>query len=287
MKEKLLQEIKNAALIILGLLIATLAYKMYLIPNRVVSGGFTGIGQLLNHFTGLSVGTVNVLLNVPLFLVSMKSMGMPFGVRSLLAMFALSALIDLLPLPAATDDLLLAAVYGGVTMGIGFGLILRGSATTGGTDMLAALLHRIIPQLRVSVGIFLIDGLVIVASAFVFEPQSAMYGLISAFIANVLVDVVLEGPNAAHAYFIVSDKSDAIAQRIMTEMDRGVTALSAMGMYKKTEKRVLLCVVNRFQTMVLRRIVFAVDPNAFVFSTRANEVLGEGFSTFMVQAKGK
>ena len=287
MKEKLRQEIKNAALITLGLLIGSLAYKMYLIPNRVVSGGFTGIGQLLNRFTGLSVGTVNVLLNVPLFLVSMKSMGMPFGVRSLLAMFALSALIDLLPLPAATDDLLLAAVYGGVTMGIGFGLILRGSATTGGTDMLAALLHRIIPQLRVSIGIFLIDGLVIVASAFVFEPQSAMYGLISAFIANVLVDVVLEGPNAAHAYFIVSDKSDAIAQRIMTEMDRGVTALSAMGMYKKTEKRVLLCVVNRFQTMVLRRIVFAVDPNAFVFSTRANEVLGEGFSTFMVQAKGK
>lgn len=287
MKEKLRQEIKNAALITLGLLIGSLAYKMYLIPNQVVSGGFTGIGQLLNRFTGLSVGTVNVLLNVPLFLVSMKSMGMPFGVRSLLAMLALSALIDLLPLPPATDDLLLAAVYGGVTMGIGFGLILRGSATTGGTDMLAALIHRLFPQMRVSIGIFLIDGLVIVASAFVFEPQSAMYGLISAFIANVLVDVVLEGPNAAHAYFIVSDKSDAIAERIMAEMDRGVTALNAMGMYKKTEKRVLLCVVNRFQTMVLRRIVFAVDPSAFVFSTRANEVLGEGFSTYMAQAKGK
>ncbi len=287
MREKLLQEVKNAALIIMGLLIGALAYKMYLIPNQVVSGGFTGIGQLLNRFTGLSVGTVNVLLNVPLFLVSMKSMGMRFGVRSLLAMFALSALIDLMPLPPATDDLMLAAVYGGVTMGIGFGLILRGSATTGGTDMLAALLHRIFLQLRVSVGIFLIDGLVIVASAFVFEPQSAMYGLISAFIANVLVDVVLEGPNAAHAYFIVSDKSDAIAERIMAEMDRGVTALNAMGMYKRTEKRVLLCVVNRFQTMYLRRVVFAVDPSAFVFSTRANEVLGEGFSTYMVQAKNK
>lgn len=287
MKEKLRQEIRNAALITLGLLIGSLAYKMYLIPNQVVSGGFTGIGQLLNRFTGLSVGTVNVLLNVPLFLISMKSMGMPFGVRSLLAMLALSALIDLLPLPPATDDLLLAAVYGGVTMGIGFGLILRGSATTGGTDMLAALIHRIFPQMRVSIGIFLIDGLVIVASAFVFEPQSAMYGLISAFIANVLVDVVLEGPNAAHAYFIVSDKSDAIAERIMAEMDRGVTALNAMGMYKKTEKRVLLCVVNRFQTMLLRRVVFAVDPSAFVFSTRANEVLGEGFSTYMAQTKNK
>lgn len=279
MKERINQEVKNAALIALGLFIAAIAYKIFLIPNRVVSGGFTGIGQLLNQFTGISVGAVNIILNVPLFLFSMKSMGLRFGLRSLIAMFALSLLIDLLPFPPATDDLLLSAVYGGVTMGVGFGLILRGGATTGGTDMLASLAHRLFPQLRVSVSIFLIDGLVIVASAFVFEPQSAMYGLISAFISNVLVDVVLEGPNVAHAYFIVSDNSDAIAQRVMAELDRGVTALSAMGMYKRTEKRVLLCVVNRFQTMALRRIVFAVDPGAFVFSTRANEVLGEGFST--------
>jgi len=285
MKERLQQELKNAALMALGLFIASIAYRMYLIPNRVVSGGFTGIGQLLNHFTGISVGTVNIILNVPLFLLSMRSMGMRFGVRSLLAMFGLSLLIDLLPFPPATDDLMLSAVYGGVTMGIGFGLILRGSATTGGTDMLASLIHRFLPQMRVSVLIFLVDGLVIVASAFVFEPQSAMYGLISALISNVLIDVVLEGPNAAHAYFIISDHSDAIAERIMAEMDRGVTALSAMGMYKRTEKRVLLCVVNRFQTMQLRRVVFAIDPKAFVFSSRANEVLGEGFSTDILAPK--
>lgn len=285
MKEKVLQEAKNAVMMIAGLFIASIAYRMYLIPNQVVSGGFTGIGQLVNSFCGVSVGTVNLLLNVPLFLLSMKSMGLRFGLRSLLAMLGLSLLVDWLPFPPATDDLMLAAVYGGVTMGIGFGLILRGSATTGGTDMLAALLHRLFPQLRMSVGIFLIDGLVILASAFVFEPQSAMYGLISAFISNVLVDVVLEGPNAAHAYFIISDKSDAIAERIMAEMNRGVTALNAMGMYKKTEKKVLLCVVNRFQSMFLRRLVFAVDPAAFVFSTRANEVLGEGFDTDMPFSK--
>ena len=168
MKDRLRQELKNAALMALGLFIASIAYRMYLIPNRVVSGGFTGIGQLLNRFTGLSVGTVNIVLNVPLFLMSMRSMGMRFGIRSLLAMFGLSLLIDLLPFPPATDDLMLSAVYGGVTMGIGFGLILRGSATTGGTDMLASLIHRFLPHMRVSVLIFLVDGLVIVASAFMF-----------------------------------------------------------------------------------------------------------------------
>ena len=285
MKEKLNHDLKNWIYIILGLAIAASGYNLYLIPNRVVAGGFTGIGQLVNRFTGSGIGTMNILLNVPLFLFSMRSMGLRFGLRSLVAMFGLSLFIDLLPLPAATDDLMLSAVYGGVLSGIGFGLILRGSATTGGTDMLAALLHRLIPPLRVSYGIFLVDGLVIVASAFVFEPQAAMYGLIGAFISNVLVDLVLEGPNAAHAYFIISDKSDEIARRIMEEMDRGVTALNAMGMYRKTEKRVLVCVVNRFQTMRLRRLIFAIDPKAFVFANRAHEVLGEGFNSDYIPSK--
>ena len=277
MKTSLKTELTNDALIVLGLLVAAVGYRMYLIPNQVVAGGFTGVGQLLNHALGISVGTVNIALNVPLFLISMKSMGLRFGVRSLIAMVLLSLLIDHIPLPPATDDMLLASVYGGTISGIGFGLVLRGSATTGGTDMLASLLHKVIPVLRVSYAIFLFDGLVIIASAFTFEPQAAMYGLISTFLCNVLVDLVLEGPNSAHSYFIISDKSDAIADRIRHEMDRGVTALEAMGMYSHTRKRVLLCVVNRFEAMHLRRIIFAVDPRAFVIANKAHEVLGEGF----------
>jgi len=277
MKTWLRSELKNNLLVALGLLFAAVAYRMYLVPNQVVAGGFTGVGQLLNHLLGVSVGTVNIALNVPLFLISMKSMGLRFGVRSLIAMLLLSLLIDHIPLPPATDDMLLASVYGGAISGIGFGLILRGNATTGGTDMLASLLHRIIPVLRVSYGIFMFDGLVIIASAFAFEPQAAMYGLISTFICNVMVDLVLEGPNSAHSYFIISDNSAAIAERILGEMDRGVTALEAMGMYSHTHKQVLLCVVNRFEAMRLRRIIFSVDPKAFVIANKAHEVLGEGF----------
>ena len=277
MKETLRSELKNTLLIVTGLLVAAVAYRMYLIPNQVVAGGFTGVGQLLNHLLGISVGTVNIAMNVPLFLISMKSMGIRFGVRSLIAMVLLSLLIDHIPLPAATDDMLLAAVYGGAISGIGFGLVLRGSATTGGTDMLASLLHRLIPVLRVSYGIFFFDGLVIIASAFAFEPQAAMYGLISTFLCNVMVDLVLEGPNSAHSYFIISDRSDAIAERILKDMDRGVTALEAMGMYSHNHKQVLLCVVSRFETMRLRRIIFEADPHAFVIANKAHEVLGEGF----------
>ena len=277
MKASVRSELKNSLFIIAGLLIASVGYRMYLIPNQVVNGGFTGVGQLLNHALGVGVGTVNIALNVPLFLVSMRSMGLRFGVRSLIAMLLLSLLIDHIPLPPATDDLLLAAVYGGAISGIGLGLVLRGNATTGGTDMLASLLHRVIPTLKVSYAIFFFDGLVIIASAFAFEPQAAMYGLISTFLCNVLIDLVLEGPNSAHSYFIISDNSDAIAERILRDMDRGVTALEAMGMYSHTHKQVLLCVVNRFEAMRLRRIIFEVDPKAFVIANKAYEVLGEGF----------
>ena len=278
MKTMLQGELKNSLYIAAGLLFSAAGYRLYLIPNDIVSGGFTGIGQLVHHFLPfITIGTVNAALNVPLFLVSMRSMGVRFGLRSVLAMLGLSLLIDWLPLPAATDDLLLAAVYGGVVSGIGFGLVLRGSATTGGTDMLSSLLHRLVPVLRVAMGIFMVDGIVIIASAFVFEAQAAMYGLISAFIMNVLVDAVLEGPNSATSYFIISDRSEDIAAQILREMDRGVTALEAMGMYSRTRKKVLLCVVNRFETMRLRRIVFEVDPQAFVIANKAHEVLGEGF----------
>ena len=279
MSTSLREELKNDLLVVVGLLVAAAAYRMYLIPNQVVNGGFTGVGQRLNHATGISVGLVNIALNVPLFLISMKSMGLRFGVRSLLAMVLMSLLIDHIPLPPATDDMLLASVYGGAISGIGFGLILRGNATTGGTDMLASLLHRLVPVIKVSYAIFMIDGLVIIASAFVFEAQAAMYGLISAFLCNVLIDLVLEGPNSAHSYFIISDKSEAIAEKIMREMNRGVTGLEAVGMYSQQHKQVLLCVVNRFEAMRLRHIIFEVDPHAFVVANKAKEVLGEGFKS--------
>ena len=279
MRTSLREELKNDLLVMLGLLAAAAAYRMYLIPNQVVNGGFTGVGQLLNHATGISIGLVNIMLNVPLFVISMKSMGLRFGVRSLVAMMLLSLLIDHLPLPPATDDMLLASVYGGAISGIGFGLVLRGNATTGGTDMLASLLHRLVPVMKVSYAIFVFDGLVIIASAFVFESQAAMYGLISAFLCNVLIDLVLEGPNSAHSYFIISDESEAIAERIMHEMNRGVTGLEAVGMYSQQRKKVLLCVVNRFESMRLRRIVFEADPHAFVIANKAKEVLGEGFKS--------
>lgn len=270
-------ELYNILMIIPGLAFCVLGYNMFLIPNSIAAGGFTGIAQLINSGTGWPVGAVSLCLNIPLFLITMKSLGIKFGIRSLLTTAIFSALLDFLPMRCPVDDIWLSTVYGGLMTGIGFGLILRGSATTGGTDMLASLIHRLIPAIRVSIGIFLVDAMVIIASAFVFDTTAAMYALICVFICNIVVDFVLEGPNSSHSFFIISDKSEEIAQRILTELDRGVTGLSGTGMYSGNEKRVLFCVVTRMETVQLRRIVFSVDPRAFMTSTKAYDAYGEGF----------
>ena len=277
MKTSVRAEMKNVLLILVGLIFCALGFNLFLIPNNIAAGGFTGIAQLINSVTGFPVGTIALILNVPLFLVSMKSLGLRFGVRSLAATIGFSLLLDNLHVPVITRDLWLSTVYGGLVSGLGFGLILRGSATTGGTDMLASLIHRLIPSIRVSVGMFIIDGLVILASAFVYDTAAAMYALICILISNIVIDFVLEGPNSSHSFFIISDRSDEIASRIMQELDRGVTGLEGMGMYSHQHKRVLLCVVSRMETVTLRRIVFSVDPRAFVVSAKAHDTYGEGF----------
>lgn len=277
MNLNLKDELKSIMYILSGLLVCALAYRMFLVPNDVAAGGFTGIGQLVNALTGMQVGTVALMLNIPLFALSMRSLGLKFGVKSFIASTLLSVFIDYLPVGSVTDNVLLASVFGGVVGGAGFGLILRGSATTGGSDMLATLIHSHLPSLKVGLLIFIVDAAVIVASAFVFSPELAMYALISVSIMNFTLDYVLEGLNRSTAYLIISKHSDEIAYKILHDMERGVTSLHGKGMYSGSEQEVLLCVVSRFESMQLRRIVAACDPRAFMIAISASEVLGEGF----------
>ncbi len=264
--------------IVAGLCFGAFAYRMYLIPNDIAPGGFTGIGQLVNHYTGWPVGLITLALNVPLFALSMRSMGMQFGLKSMFASFGLSLSIDHFTfIHQVTTDPLLSAVFGGVMAGGAFGLILRGGATTGGSDMLGTLVHQRVPVLRISIITFAIDACVIIASGFVFDVTKAMYALIASFLLTQMLDMVLEGPNSAKAYYIISGKSEQIAARLMTELDRGVTALQGVGMYSRDEKVVLLCVINRLETMKIRSIVSELDPQAFMIATNVHEALGEGF----------
>lgn len=261
-----------------GLLLGALGYRMFLVPNDIAAGGFTGIGQLVNHFLSWPVGAVALALNVPLFALSMGRLGLKFGLKSLLASVALSLLIDHLPVGPFTQDPILAAIFGGVVAGAGFGLVLRGGATTGGSDMLGKLVSSRVPVVTVGAVTFTVDVLVIACSAFVFDADKALLAMVSAFLMNRMLDGVLTGPSRAKAYYIISPHSQRIAQRIMEEMDRGVTGLAGRGMYSQKDMTILMCVIGRLEALQLRRIVSQVDPEAFVIVTDVHEALGEGFN---------
>ena len=268
--------------IIAGMLLCAVGYDMFIIPTEIAPGGFTGIAQLVNRFTGLPVGMLTLALNVPLFALSAKSLGLRFGLRSLVASVGLSVLMDVLPIPSVipmdtTERLLLASLFGGVVAGAGFGLIIRGNATTGGSDMLAKLVNARVPSVSLALVMFLVDGLVIFVSAFVFDVVSAMFALICTFIMSQVIDFLVDGLNSSRAYFVISSESEAIAQRVMAEMERGITGLKGRGMYSGEDRQVLLCVISRTESPQLRAIVSECDPSAFIIATNVHEVLGEGF----------
>lgn len=222
-----------------------------------------------------------MVLNLPLFVIGFRAMGRVFVWRSLVATVLFSVAIDLLKVPPMTDDVLLGAVYGGGLLGVGLGIIFRGEATTGGSDMIARMVHRKFSFISVGAFLFAIDFMVIVASGFVMGAQHAMYALICIIVSAKIVDMVLDGFSVQKACFVISDKSVAVTNRIMEELNRGVTLLTATGAYSGREKPVVLCVAGRQEVPRIKEIVRQEDEKAFMFITEAHEALGEGFSKLM------
>ena len=264
--------------IILGCLIGAAAYPLFMTENRIAPGGLTGIATILNHLFGLPVGITSLALNVPLFLIGFHAMGEIFVFRSLIATVLFSVLIDILPLETMTIDPLLATLYGGILLGIGLGLILRGGATTGGTDMVARMVHRRFTFITVGSFLFALDFAVVTAAGFLMGTSEALYSLINIFLSSKVIDIVMVGFTSNKACFIISPAWERITRRIMSEMDRGVTQLKARGAYTLQERPTLLCVVSRTEVMTLKRILKEEDENAFVIIVEAHEAIGDGFS---------
>jgi len=288
--EKLTALMKNVArreqlmawlLIVVGCLIGGAAYPMFLEPCNIAPGGLSGGAMILNTFTGWPVGITSLVLNIPLFIVGYNSMGRMFAFRSLVATILFSLAIDGLKLigtPALTMDPMLGTIFGGVLLGVGLGMILRGGATTGGSDMAARVVHRYLPFLSVGMFVFLIDCLVVVAAAFCFDVMSALYALICIFLCGKVIDAVMLGLSKNKACFVMTEKWEQINQRVLEEMDRGVTLIEARGGYTGSERPMVLCVLPPQEVARLKSIVREEDERAFMFITEAHEALGEGFS---------
>lgn len=265
------------AQIFLGCVVAAASYPWFLTPNHIAPGGITGIATVLNYLFQWPVGTVSLILNIPLFLIGYRAMGRGFVIRSLVATVLLSLFIDLLPLKPMTDDPLLGSIFGGVLLGIGLGFVLKGGATTGGTDMAARVVHNHIPYLSVGLILFAIDCLVVILAGFQIEVKYALYAFICLYVSSKMIDVVMEGLTTEKACYVSSLKWDNIRQSLMEELGRGVTLISAKGGYRGEERPMVLCVVSAQELGRLKTIVRREDPTAFVYISDAHEVLGEGF----------
>jgi len=275
------RDIYDYALMIIGAFIMGFAIKNIYDPVGLVTGGVSGIAIIVKNRFGVPLWVMNTALNVPLFLVSYRLKGWTFIKRTLTATAALSLSLYLLPeMPLLTDDLFLAALFGGLLSGVGAGLVFVCHATTGGTDMLAALIRRWLPQYSIAQIMQVLDAAIVIAGAGIFGLTYALYALIAIYAVQKVSDGIIEGLKFSKAAYIISDKNDEIARAILTEMDRGVTALDVTGMYSKNRKKMLFCVVSKKEIVQLKELVVGHDSQAFVIVTDAREVLGEGFMEY-------
>ena len=261
-----------------------LAVQAVFDPMGMVNGGFSGLGIIIRRMTlglvpgGIPLWFTNIALNLPAFLVAGFVMGRVFVRRTAIAALLLSVWLAVLPsVDLAKGDYLLAALYGGLISGIGIAMVFRTGNATGGTDLVASLLHRKFRNYSIAQILLVLDGAVIVAGYYLVGARPALYAVLSVAITTKVSDTILNGMNDSKMIFVVSDHSYEIAEHVLYEMDRGCTAIPAQGMYSDEMRKMLFCVVGKKEVLDFKDCVKELDPHAFVIVTDANEVLGEGF----------
>lgn len=277
------QTFRDYILIGLGALVQAIALQLFLVPAHLASGGVSGIAQLINHSTGWPIGLMVFIGNVPLFLLGWRFLGgRAFALRTAWAIVTFSLFTDSLlwlpffPQNGLTNDLLLNALYGAVVSGVGYGLVYRGRGTSGGSDILARILNhwRAVP---ISTSYLLVDSAVILGAGLVFGWTEALYALIFIYVSGIVAETVVEGGNVVRTALIITRNPQHVADRILHELNRGVTLLNGTGAYTGELRTVLYCVVSRAEIVRLKSIVREADPTAFMVVGAAHEALGEGF----------
>lgn len=279
MKSKAKILIVEYAQIVIGSFIGALSLTMFLVPNKVAAGGVSGLATVLYYLFKLPVGWTMLVLNIPLFVAAVVFLGKGVGIKTIIGTLLFSLFTEMTAsFSVITTDLLLATVYGGILLGIGLGIIFRVRGSAGGTDLAAMILNHFIPSISIGQGIMIIDFFVIILSGITFSWELAMYAWIALFISSKAIDIIQEGFNYAKAVYIISNETEAISQRILSDMQRGLTFIKAEGGFTRQDKNVLLCVITRMEVSKLKNIVYQTDPRAFVIIHDVHEVLGEGFT---------
>ncbi|WP_085521275.1 YitT family protein [Tuberibacillus sp. Marseille-P3662] len=268
--------------VLIGSAFVGIAFNVFLLPNRVASGGVSGISTIVHWTLGWEASYVQWALNIPLFVLGVALLGSTFGYLQ----YALKTLVGTIFLPfivyitsgwdAATHHELLGALFGGIGVGLGLGIVFRGNASTGGTDLAAQVIHK---YTGISLGtcVACIDGLIVISSAVYLSIESALFALIGMYLTGKLIDVVQMGFNTSKLVYIISDQQTTLRSVILTEIDRGITRIDAHGGFTENKRPMLMCAVSQSEITKLKHTVKAVDPTAFMIVTNAVEIVGEGF----------
>lgn len=271
--------LRNYLVITLAAIVYAAGVSLFLDPNNLAPGGVTGIAILLNRLIGVNTGTLIMILNVPIILLGMWKFGWKFIVSTFYAIFAVSAATDILaPVGALTKEPMLAAIAGGALSAAALGIIFRAGATTGGTDIIIKVLRLKYPHMRTGFLFLLSDVMIAGSSLFVFgDVDVVLYALLAVFVMSRVMDIVLYGTDEAKLIYIISDKPKEIADRILEEIEIGVTYLDGRGGYSSQSKEVIMCVTRKQQAPKIEEIVKEEDPRAFMIVTSASEIYGEGY----------
>lgn len=278
-KSKIQSFLTDTAVYILGGVLYSISVNCFLSKNQILNGGFTGFATVINYLSGLPIGTVILFLNIPLFIISYKKLGVRFVISSFWATFIMSALIDMGDfLPVYRGDLLLASLFGGVMSGAGLGIIFINGATTGGTDIIAKLIGLRYPHITLGKTIFLIDLAIIALGGVVYKNiESSLYAAVVIFVSTQTIDYIIFGVHRSSLILIVTEKGDEMRRMITHDIRRGVTVLKGSGGYTNSEKDVLICACYDNQTGKFIKKIKSFDEKAFLIITNAKEILGEGF----------
>lgn len=264
---------------ILGSFVISIGISLFLLPNQLSSGGIAGIGTIIYYLLKIPMGTTIILLNIPLFLISILKIGKSFFVKSLIGTISLSIFIDWLDkFKPLTQDRFLACIYGGIIIGVGTAIILKVNSSTGGTDMVTYIAKKYKPSIRTGNIIVIIDIIIVTLNMLFFrEIEIGLYSGIAIYLMGKIIDILFEGIDFTKLIFIVSKKSEEIAEKIGKSIERGTTGIYGKGMYTNEERLILMCAVTRRDVSKVTEIAKKIDKNSFIIITNSREVLGQGF----------
>lgn len=261
-----------------GAVLYVFALKVFITPMQIPSGGIAGLALLCNYILGLPFGVVTIVMNVPLLLFGYKMLGRDFFFKTLYMTVLSSVLTDLAGfLPAYDGDILLAALFGGIIKGVGFGLVIRSGGTAGGSDVISKYIFR---KRSIPIGTtnMTLNVCVLLMSAFFLKSiESLFYGIITQYVVSVVMDHIIYGSDIQKEAMIITSKPDEISQAVLSELRHGVTAIEGKGMYTGQERTILLVVIRRHETNQLKKLILNIDEGAFMMLSDTSEVLGRGF----------